>query len=374
MRPAAAPNAMNPNYTRRQVLVRGAQAALAGALGSRIAPLQAQAPAVTPTAGSPGPTPISLIIDDGSPVDPLFYELPGYETPFLVPAEFTRRVAETIERHDLRGKLTVIPMPSCLGRIDQTLKRVPPEHLREFLRLVRERIAPRFDLTPEFLTHLRAYDLKSGGYQHIYEDIWISRAPLEEMVEYFALAFTILKNVGLPATGITSPWVSGIDVEKKYAQALADAQWKVFQRKLTWYFLHATSWEQPRSCSVEYEDPTRGQVVVSVPANTADIFWSMDQPTVEERRPFIQRGIDRLLAADGRGGRIRDLIEARAPVVLVTHWQSLYTQGTGLGLEGLNALAERIRKVFGTQLEWVTCSELARRFAATRNRDADRPA
>jgi hypothetical protein len=358
---------LKPNYTRRQVLARGAQTAAACVLGSYMAPLPAQEKAAPASASQPGRTPIALIIDDGSPVDPLFYELPGYETPFLVPAEFTRRVADTFDRYDLRGKFTVIPMPSCLGRIDQTLKRVPPEHLAGFLKLVRERIAPRFDITPEFLTHLRAYDLKSGGYQHIYEDVWISRAPQEEIVEYFVLAFTILKNVGLAATGITSPWVSGIDVEKKYAQALAEAQWKTFERKLTWYFLHATSWEKPRPCSVEHEDPTRGQVVVSVPANTADIFWSMDQPTPEQRRQFIQQGIDRLVSADGRTGRIRELLESDHPVVLVTHWQSLYTQGTGLGLEGLGALVERIRKVFGDRLEWVSCSELARRHVASKS-------
>jgi len=49
------------------------------------------------------------------------------------------------------------------------------------------------------------------------------RAPAEEVVDYFVLAFQILKNVGLEATGITSPWNSGIDCEQKYAQALADA-------------------------------------------------------------------------------------------------------------------------------------------------------
>jgi hypothetical protein len=321
--------------------------------------LAAETPAKTNISGK---IPISLIIDDGAPVDPLFYGLPGYETPFLVPREFTQRVAETFDRFDLRGKFTVIPMPSCLGRVDQSLKRVPPEHLADWLKLVRERIAPRFDITPEFLTHLRAYDLKTAGYQHIYEDIWISKAPIEEIVEYFVLAFQILKNVGLPATGITSPWVAGIDVETKYAQALAEAQWKVFERKLTWYFLHATSWGAPRQCSIEYEDRQRGQVVVSVPANSADIFWSMDLPTRDERLTFIKQGIDRVVSADGRTGRIRQLIESGHPVVLVTHWQSLYTQGTGLGLEGLGALAERIQKVFGNSIEWVPCSELARRY------------
>jgi hypothetical protein len=306
--------------------------------------------------------PFSLIIDDGSPVDPLFYELPGYETPFLVPAEFTRRVADTFDRYDLRGKFTLIPMPSCLGRIDQSLQRVPGDHLATFLKIVRERFASRFDITPEFLTHLRAYDLKGGGYQHIFEDVWITRATLEEIVQYFALAFTILKNVGMEATGITSPWVSGIDVEKKYAQALADAQWQVFQRKLTWYFLHSQSTGKGLPCSIEYEDATRGQVVVSVPANAGDTFWSMGKPGREARLEHIEKGIDGLLSPDGRTGRIRDLIQDDRPVVIVTHWQSLYTQGTGLGLEGLASLAERIQNVFGNTFEWITCSELARRY------------
>lgn len=360
------------SMSRRELIRRTAAGVAGGTLAATIGQALAgeTPPSAKPAEAAPaaaaqttsGRIPISLIIDDGAPVDPLFYELPGYETPFLVPGEFTQRVAATFEKFDLRGKLTIIPMPSCLGRIDQSLKRVPAEHLSGFLRVVRERMAPRFDITPEFLTHLRAYNLKSGDYQHIYEDVWISHAPLEEIVAYFVLAFEILKNVGLNATGITSPWVSGIDVEKKYAQALAEAHWKVFGRKLTWYFLHCTEWGKPRQCSIEYKAPDRDQVVVSVPANTNDIFWSMEKPTREERLRFIQESINRLVSADGRAGRIRELMESGHPVVLVTHWQSLYTQGTGLGLEGLTALAERIQKVFGDRLEWVSCSELARRF------------
>jgi len=312
-----------------------------------------------------GKIPISLIIDDGSPVDPLFYELPGYETPFLVPAEFTKRVADTFDRFGIQGKYTLIPMPSCLGRIDQSLKRVPQEHLQEFLKLVRERISPRFDITPEFLTHLCAYDLKTGNYQrHLFEDTWISQAPPEEIVGYFTLAFQILKNVGIESTGITSPWVSGIDVEKKYAKALGDAQWNLFRRKLTWYFLHAASDnENPFPCSIEFKDPERGQTVVSVPSNAGDIFWSMDLAAKQERVKMINDGIDRLVSPDGRTGRIKQLMDSGYPVVIVTHWQSLYTQGTALGLEGFTSLAERINKVVGTSLEWVKCSELAARFA-----------
>ena len=40
------------------------------------------------------------------------------QTPLIVPAQFTQRIADTFDRFDLHGKFTVIPMPSCLGRID----------------------------------------------------------------------------------------------------------------------------------------------------------------------------------------------------------------------------------------------------------------
>lgn len=341
-----------------------AATAISGSTGKALASTLSKI-AETSSPGYTGKIPFSLIIDDGAPVDPLFYELPGYETPFLVPAKFTKKVADTFEKYDLRGKFTVIPMPSCLGRIDQSLKRVPQEHLQEFLKIIREGVAPRFDITPEYLTHLSSYDLKTGNFKrHLYEDNWITRAPKEEIVEYFTLAFQILKNTGIESTGITSPWVSGIDVEQKYAESLADAQWNLFKRKLTWYFLYAASdKEKPYPCTITYKNNERGQVVVSVPANAGDIFWSMDLPEIKDRPKFIKDGIDRLVSPDGKTGRIRDLIESGHPVVIVTHWQSLFTQGTELGLEGLATLAERIKKVFGTSFEWVKCSELAKRFA-----------
>ena len=347
---------------RRTLIKYAGTGMVAGAISGQLGNVLAS-PVSEPKKSSAGKIPFSLIIDDGSPVDPLFYELPGYETPFLVPAKFTQKVADKFNKFDLRGKFTIIPMPSCLGRIDKSLKRVPQEHLLEFLRIMREDVAQRFDITPEYLTHLSSYDLKTGNYKrHLYEDNWITQAPKEEIVEYFSLAFQILRNVGIESTGITSPWVSGIDVEKKYAESLADAQWNLFKRNLTWYFLYAAADnEKPFQCGVTYKNDERGQKVVSVPANAGDIFWSMDTD-VKDRQKMINDGIDRLISPDGKTGRIHDLINTGYPVVIVTHWQSLYTQGTELGLQGLTTLAERIKKAFGSDFEWVKCSEMARRY------------
>jgi len=103
-----------------------------------------------------------------------------------------------------------------------------------------------------------------------------------------------------------------------------------------------------------------------VPANFPDVFWSVDLPR-DQRQQFIRDNIDRVVSADGRTGRVRQLMESGYPVILLTHWQSLYTQGTELGLEGLNTLMERIQKVFGNSLEWVSCSERARRYVTAMN-------
>jgi len=56
-----------------------------------------------------------------------------------------------------------------------------------------------------------------------------------------------------------------------------------------------------------------------VPANTDDIFWSMEQPR-EERPAFIQKGIDRLtgngqaLDSTGTQATIVFVARARAPL------------------------------------------------------------
>jgi predicted house-cleaning noncanonical NTP pyrophosphatase (MazG superfamily) len=90
----------------------------------------------------------------------------------------------------------------------------------------------------------------------------------------------------------------------------------------------------------------------------------MDLPG-DQRQKFIRDNIDRVISPDGRTGRLRQLIESGYPVTLLTHWQSLYTQGTELGLEGLKALLERIQKECGNSLEWVTCSERMRHYASS---------
>ena len=84
-------------------------------------------------------------------------------------------------------------------------------------------IQPRFSITPEVLTHYRAYDLKNGSCKHVFEDVWFSSLSAEEIADYVGLALTILSRVGLDPQGMTSPWRCGIDNEDNYAAGIGMA-------------------------------------------------------------------------------------------------------------------------------------------------------
>ncbi len=306
--------------------------------------------------------PITLLVDDGSAVNPMYWLHPDRERVMLVPNTFTRDFADLCAAYNVRGKFSVLPMPSGLGRIDDKLAHVPQNHLRAFIKVVREHIAPRFDITPELLTHQAAFRIDGRGYHHLYEDEWGARASAEEMTDYLALAFRILKKVGLPANGATSPWAAGEHNELDYARAIADAQWRIHRRKRTWYFLHCLTPANARWPWIVWADAKTGREIVTVPATTDDHFWpTQNQTSQRASRRAALDGADKLLSQDGRRGDIRELFNQGMPIVILTHWQSLFAEGRASGLVGLETLFRRIDAVFGDSLEWMTCSTLARR-------------
>lgn len=319
--------------------------------------------------------PISLIIDDGACVNPAYWLHPEQIHKFIIPNKFTNAFAVLCRRYGVKGKFSVMPMPSGLGRLDAHLNYVPQRHLTGFLKIVREQIAPWFDITPEILTHQAAYNLKNGDLFHIYEDEWVKRAKVPEMIDYLSLAFRILRNVGLTATGVTSPWSTGIHHEADYAEAIGRAYYRVFRRKFTWYFLHCPRFDphslgkgKSRRPWISWRDRHQGLAVVSVPALTGlDPFWgTMSQTTESLARRAALRGVDMLITRNGRQGRLRELFDRGYPLIMVTHWQSLFAEGRSAGLDGLEELLVRIERIFCGRVKWVTLSDLARSALPTR--------
>lgn len=307
------------------------------------------------------PIPAALIIDDGACINPMHWLHVEGGQPLHIPLSFTAEFAALCRMYGARGKFSVLPMPSGAGRIDEKLTYVSAERLDGFLRVVREAIAPAFDITPEILTHQEAIDIPSGRHLHVYEDVWFSTASVPAMTDYLELAFRILRNVGLDPTGVTSPWSTGIEQEATYAEAIARAYYRVTRRRSTWYFLHCLGGGQPRWPWVTWRDPAQRLSVVTIPALTDDFFWGTQTAATKaaSRRAALD-GADAFLTVDGQRGALRDLYDAGYPLIILTHWQSLFSRGWRMGLLGLAETFARMQRVFGDGIRWMTFSELAR--------------
>ncbi len=306
------------------------------------------------------PVPASLLIDDASPVNLMVWHAPREKHVRDVPNALARNLAALCERHGVRGKFSVLPMPAALGRIDEGLNGVSAARLRGFLDIVRERIAPRFDITCELLTHLLAYDQRIKCFVHLYEDEWIARASAAEITDYLVVALRILDKVGLRSNGVTSPWGTGGSNPKAYAQGIAQAFWRVHRRKTSWYLRDVTD-DRPAWPWVAWKDSQRGLKTVSVPANVTDVFWPVQYGrSIRAARARARAAVDELLSRDGRNGRIRRLFDEGLPLTILTHWQCLFANNRMAGLWGLELLLERMSQHLGSRLRWMRCSELAR--------------
>ena len=305
------------------------------------------------------PVPASLMIDDAAPVNLMYWHCPWEPHVKLVPNRLAKEFAEVCAAHGVMGKFSVPPMPAGLGRIDQSLVGVCDRRRNGFLKIVHERIAPRFDITPELTTHLTAFTPTDHN-QHVWEDAWVAQASADEIADYVALSLRMLIEAGFKPNGVTSPWDTGSTNEKTYAEGVCRAIYRVQRRKSSWYF-RAFAGDEPLRPFVKWQDKKRGLKIVSVPVNAGDVFWHTQYGSAVQAKRIARAGVNQFLSADGKTGRIRELVDADMPVTILTHWQSLFSNGRMAGLAGLKLLLRRMSKHLTGQIEWVRCSELAKR-------------
>lgn len=302
--------------------------------------------------------PVSLIVDDPCPgYNPAHFHSGFRSGPMHVPPSLIDSFADLIETTGIRGKFSVIPNPFGLGRVDRAVAGVSARDLAHFLDVVRNRIAPRMDITPEVLTHWNAVDLRTGQLLPLWEHVWSRTQTRETLEPYLALALQILGNVDLPCSGMTSPWNFGDGVEDAYAEALLAAQRAVNGRTLTWYFLHSDVSSPRVPPRLQVFRPDAGEAVVSIVCCDASDFaaplWRGEDPLT-----------DVLLSEDGQAGRLAEVLAAGGPAVFHTHWQSIFGFGTDRGLDALRTVTERLDAYFDGQITWIGCADLASYAAA----------
>jgi len=298
-----------------------------------------------------GHIPISLIIDDPSPgLNPMSVHHPESNTDPFIPNKLIHDLADLFCEFGAKGKFSVVPMGFGRGRIDKCLDGVSAKNVTEFIEVVKTRVVPLFDITPEILTHAKAYDLKNGNFLDEREDKYFSHISRETMTDYIVLSLEILKNVGLDANGVTSPWSLGKEKEDDYSWAILDAEKRVHGRRRTWYFLHSDSKCEIVPHRVMHRTAS-DEWVVSIFSGGFDFAWQ-----TQEGKPGQE---DAMISADGRSGRLVELFNHGSSITTHTHWQSLYSNGSYAGLVSLRHVFERVKQHLSDRVIWTKCSRLA---------------
>jgi hypothetical protein len=323
----------------------------------------------------PSRTPISLVVDDSCPLIHVFrchwvdvhqrppYTADGRELAETIPNEFLGRFCDVVERWEMAGKFSIVPAPGGRGDVVRGIEGFDPALTREWLDIARQRLSARWDFCSEGITHNLAVELETGEYFPESETAWSQHQDRTTLTPYLIRQLELLRNAGIDATGVTSPWVFGIRVEAEYIAAIAAAQKAVYGRDFSWYFLHMIPDQPAARPWIALEDG--GTTLVSVPTTVEDVWWkTIDSPRTDTG--WIEELTDELLTADGRSGQVRRVLDAGGWPVCLTHWQSLFSNGLETGLAVLELFGRRVRETLGEEAEWLNCSEMARRTVAFR--------
>lgn len=312
--------------------------------------------------------PVSLIVDDPAPcINPLYYfrlqvDRANYDFHEQdIPLDLLEQFVAVCRARGIRGKFSVLPYPAGLGSILDGWEGCDRREIDRWLAIVREEVAPAFDITPEILTHTLALDLGTRALLPRSEHDWLAERSRDEIADYFVAAVEILRAAGLRPTGITQPcYFNGLRAD--YARATLDVMRRTGGPEVTYYFIDGYFEGPPVPApEVVLLEREAGAAVVAIMAFCDDHFW-FTQRTASRRAEEVA---DLFLTDDGRGGRLAELSDAGAWLIWVCHWQSLYSDGSREGLRALDLVAERLHRRHGPRLLWLTLSEIARYRAAS---------
>lgn len=326
-----------------------------------------------------GRVPISFIIDDSTCLANLaYFGIPHFaevypdryrqdwaKLPKEIPDKFVRKFGEWSREHGIKGKYSIVPYPACIGRIDQKLPDWSKQQLEDSLKLVREFMTVDWDIHPEMVTHTFAIDIKTDKpYPDRTEDFLENTGfslgkNADQLAEYIAYALRILKNVGLPCEGVTTPGGFGNRVRDTLSRGTMMAVRDVFQAEIPHYFRHLFTGEESVAPRVEYasgintDDP---KCCVSIIGCTGDWFGGWDGLTPGT--------VDQFITEDLESGRMVDVIErGDEPAIMVCHWPGLYYNGDETGFAIFQDVVRRLHRRYDN-LHWMKLSEISRYWAA----------
>lgn len=314
--------------------------------------------------------PTCLIIDDPAPTISVFYEhAPSPNTddgrPILptYPNSFLFNFCDVVEKHGIKGKFSVVPMPGNKGDIINGIEGVSREDLDEWLDTVKTRLVPNFTIGPEMLTHNKAVNLADGSAYEMNEYEWSKTQDRTTLTPYIAKALQIVNDAGFEAIGATSPWYFGLEVEDEYYAAMSQAVYDVTGSKNAWVFLRPLRDVPNAKPWVELEED--GRTLVSIPPTTRDAMWQTIHCT-ETSDEYVSQVADAVITADGKSGEYVRVLETGGYPILITHWQSLFSNGLQTGIRVLDEIARRVNEHCSDKVEWMDFKQIMEMVVANK--------
>lgn len=307
--------------------------------------------------------PISIIIDDSTPFVH-FYGLHKNDkkclddgTPIAkyIPNNMLYDFCDIVEEFGIKGKFSIVPMPACKGDIINGINGFSIEEMNEWLRTVKTRLSPYFDFCPEIITHHFAYDIDNNKFFDVNEQEWASKKDRKAITKYISYAINVLKQAGFNPTGVTSPWAFGIEVEDEYVGAVMDSYKNIYNRNHSWYFLHE-KFDVPNIKPV-VKLVEGDKKIVSMFMNVNDYLWETIT-SVKSGDDYAKEIADIYISEDGKSGKIIETLNINSEPVLVTHWQSLFSNGRYTGIKALKIIASRVKEFLSNKVYWANFTEL----------------
>ena len=306
--------------------------------------------------------PISLMIDDPAPILSVYYT--HHKTGFTddgraiirnIPNSFLLDFCDIVEKYGIKGKFSVVPMPGNCGDIINGIDGVDLDEMKIWLDTVKKRIVPNFSICPEMLTHNEAIDLKTGKSTGIREYQWSNMQDRTTLTPYIEKALSILKEAGFDVCGVWSPWFFADKVEDEYVAAISKAIYNVYGKKDAWYFLHSIQNKKNVKPWIAYEDD--GRTLVSIPITVSDMIWQTIHTTQNDEK-YVDTVADSYITADGKRGKIIEVLENGSFPIMLTHWQSLASNGLYTGLKILDKIAQRVNDNLSDSVQWTKTEDM----------------
>lgn len=280
-----------------------------------------------------------------------------------------RKFGEWCRGQGVKGKYSVVPYPACVGWVDRFIPGWSKAQLRDSLKLVRDFMAPDWDIHPEMISHTRVLNLQTGRpFAEINKHTMENSHPAEPvsvdyLAEYISFALQILKNAELPCEGFTTPGGFGNLVKSELSLAAIDALRATFDVEVPHYFKYLETGDASTQPQVEHasglttDDP---KCAVNVIAGTGDWFGGWDGVGAGD----IEESADRFITADFKKGRMVEMIERDEPAIMLCHWPGIYCNREEDGFKIFQKAVTRMNEGYGDRVAWMKLSEIARYWAA----------